>query len=163
SLELIEDASRRIEHRRSADLDARDMVMRGRALFNRPYSAGTLREAQEAFEGALDKDSGSIDAKIGIASVLLTTIANAWSTKREAAVRLSGQPRLGLPRDVRRVIVQNNFDRSCGRVGSVEDFEELDELATAVAVLDERMHSASKQIDAGHQGHSAVALVLMVA
>jgi hypothetical protein len=44
-----------------------------------------------------------------------------------------------------------------------EFIEELDELATAVAVLDERMHSTSKQIDAGHQDHSAVALVLMVA
>jgi hypothetical protein len=38
------------------------------------------------------------------------------------------------------VIVQNDLDRSCGRVGSVEDFEELDELATAMAVLDERVH-----------------------
>src|SRR5262245_26341548 len=36
--------------------------------------------------------------------------------KREAAVRLSGQPRPGLPRDVRRVIIQNDLDRSCGRV-----------------------------------------------
>src|SRR5262245_59186458 len=59
--------------------------------------------------------------------------------KREAAVRLSGQPRPGLPRDVRRVIIQNDLDRSCGRVSSVEDFEELDELATAMAVLDERV------------------------
>ena len=60
--------------------------------------------------------------------------------KRAAAVRLSGQPRLGLPRDVRRVIVQNDLDRSCGRVGSVEDIEEFDELATAMAVLDQRVH-----------------------
>lgn len=54
--------------------------------------------------------------------------------KREAAGRLSGQPRLGLLRGVRRVIVQNDLDCSCGWVGSVEDFEELDELATAMAV-----------------------------
>ena len=60
--------------------------------------------------------------------------------KREAAVRLNGQPRLGLPRDVRRVIVQNDLDRSCGRIGSVEDFEELNELATAMAVLDDGMN-----------------------
>jgi hypothetical protein len=31
--------------------------------------------------------------------------------KGEAAVRLSGQPGLGLPRDVRRVIVQDDLDR----------------------------------------------------
>ena len=76
---------------------------------------------------------------------------------------LSGQPRLGFPRDVRRVIVQNDLDRSCGRVGRVEDIEELDELPTAMAVLDQRVHRASKQIDAGHQGHRAVALILVVA
>src|SRR5215468_974029 len=70
--------------------------------------------------------------------------------KGEAAVRLSGQPGLGLPRDVRRVIVQNDLDRRCGWVGRVENFEELDELATAMAVLDERVHSTGKQIDAGH-------------
>jgi adenylate cyclase len=83
SLELIEDVGRRIEHQGLAYLDARDLVMRGRALFNRPYSVETLREAQEAYERALEKDSGLIDAKIGIASVLLTKMANAWSTSRE--------------------------------------------------------------------------------
>src|SRR5215813_14093584 len=31
-----------------------------------------------------------------------------------------------------------------------------------MAVLDERMHSTGNQIDAGHQGHRAVALVLVV-
>src|SRR6516225_6419827 len=70
--------------------------------------------------------------------------------KGEAAVRLSGQPGLGLPRDVRRMIVQNDLERRCGWVGRVENFEELDELATAMAVLDERVHSTGKQIDAGH-------------
>ena len=70
--------------------------------------------------------------------------------KGEAAVRLSGQPGLGLPRDVRRMIVQNDLDRRCGWVGRVENFEELDELATAMAVFDERVHSTGKQIDAGH-------------
>jgi adenylate cyclase len=83
SLELIEDVGRRMEHQRSADLDARDLIMRGRAFFNRPYSPQTLRDAQQAYERALEKDSGSIDAKVGIASVLLTKMANAWSTSRE--------------------------------------------------------------------------------
>src|SRR5215468_2174680 len=70
--------------------------------------------------------------------------------KGEAAVRLSGQPGLGLPRDMRRVIVQNDLDRRRGWVGRVENFEELDELATAMAIRDERVHSTGKQIDAGH-------------
>src|SRR5262249_24537896 len=40
---------------------------------------------------------------------------------------------------------------------------ELDELATAMAVLDERVHSTGKQIDVGHQGHRAVAFILVIA
>jgi TolB-like protein/class 3 adenylate cyclase len=82
-LKLIEDVGRRIERERPANLDAQDLIMRGRALFNRPFSAATLEAAQQAYEQALEKDSEAIDAKIGIASVLLTRIANAWSTAPE--------------------------------------------------------------------------------
>jgi adenylate cyclase len=53
--------------------------MYGRALFNRPYSVATFQEAQRAYEQALEKDPGLVDAKIGIASVLLSNMANAWS------------------------------------------------------------------------------------
>jgi tetratricopeptide (TPR) repeat protein len=53
--------------------------MYGRALFNRPYSVATFQEAQRSYEQALRKDPGLIDAKIGIASVLLSSMANAWS------------------------------------------------------------------------------------
>src|SRR6516165_8493355 len=64
--------------------------------------------------------------------------------KGEAAVRLSGQPGLGLPRDVRRVIVQNDLNRRCGWVGRVENFEELDELAELLRnVGDGRVQAAS--------------------
>jgi Tfp pilus assembly protein PilF len=61
-----------------ADPDARDLVMYGRALFNRPYSVATFQAAQRAYEQALEKDPGLVDAKIGIASVLLSNMANAW-------------------------------------------------------------------------------------
>jgi TolB-like protein/class 3 adenylate cyclase/Tfp pilus assembly protein PilF len=77
--ELLEDAGRRIERERMADPDARDLVMYGRALFNRPHSVASFQEAQRAYEQALEKDPGLVDAKIGIASVLLSNIANAWS------------------------------------------------------------------------------------
>jgi tetratricopeptide (TPR) repeat protein len=53
--------------------------MYGRALFNRPYSVATFQEAQRAYEQALEKDPGLVDARIGIASVLLSNMANAWS------------------------------------------------------------------------------------
>src|ERR1700741_1533868 len=55
------------------------LVMYGRALFNRTYSVANFQEAQPAYEQALEKDPGLVDAKIGIASVLLSKIANAWS------------------------------------------------------------------------------------
>jgi adenylate cyclase len=82
-LELLQDVGRRIERERPEDLNAQDLVMRGRALFNRPYSLSTLQEAQQTFERALQTDPGSNEAKIGIASALLTKIANAWSTTAE--------------------------------------------------------------------------------
>ena len=58
NVELLEDAGRRIERERMADPDARDLVMYGRALFNRPYSVATFQEAQRAYEQALEKDPG---------------------------------------------------------------------------------------------------------
>ena len=79
NVELVEDAGRRIERERMADPDASDLVMYGRALFHRPYSIANFQEAQQAYEQALEKDPGLVDAKIGIASVLLSKIANAWS------------------------------------------------------------------------------------
>src|SRR5215831_119773 len=78
NVELLEDAGRRIERERMANPDARDLVMYGRALFNRPYSVATFQEAQRAYEQALEKDPGLVDAKIGIAAVLLANMANAW-------------------------------------------------------------------------------------
>jgi hypothetical protein len=61
------------------------------------------------------------------------------------------------------VIVENDLDRRCGRVGCVEDFEELNELATAMDVLDERVPNTGNQSDTRRQGQRAVAPVLVVA
>jgi adenylate cyclase len=77
---LVDDVGQRIERERAADLNACDLIMRGRALFNRPHSATSLQYAQESYEQVLEKNSKSIDAKICIASVLLAKIANAWSS-----------------------------------------------------------------------------------
>jgi adenylate cyclase len=72
-LELVEAAGREIKQ--EGNPDARDLVMRGMAWFYRPVTEAHLREAQRAFEQVLDKDPGSLDARSGIASVLL----NSWS------------------------------------------------------------------------------------
>ena len=83
--------------------------------------------------------------------------------KGEAAFRLGGEPSLGLLGDVRRMIVEDQLDRRMARIGGVEELEEFNEFAAAVAVLDESVDLAGEQIDAGQQADRAVALVLVVA
>jgi adenylate cyclase len=74
-LELAEAVGRQIEREAPVNPDARDLVMRGWAWFYRPVSATQLQEAQRAFDQALAMDPESVDARAGIASVLL----NAWA------------------------------------------------------------------------------------
>jgi TolB-like protein len=71
NVELVRDAGRRIEQENPVDPDARDLVMRGWAWFYQPISKATLHNALQAFERALEIDPRSIDAKIGIAGVLI--------------------------------------------------------------------------------------------
>ena len=61
------------------------------------------------------------------------------------------------------MIVQDKVDRRVGRIGFVETLEERDELAAAMAVLDQGVNLAGHKVDAGQQGDRAVALVFMVA
>jgi adenylate cyclase len=82
NLELVEAVSRRLEQERAVDPDSRDEVMRGWAWYYRPMSKGAVQEARGAFERALEVDSHSIDAKIGIASVLVRKVAEGWSNDR---------------------------------------------------------------------------------
>src|SRR5439155_897365 len=55
---------------------ARDLVMRGWALYQRPLNEANRREALQAFERAQAIDPNLIDAKIGIAAVLAVNLAN---------------------------------------------------------------------------------------
>src|SRR3954453_13610224 len=73
-IELVQDASRRIEKERAVDPNARDLIMRGWAWWNKSDSAANQEEAQRAFERALEIDPDSIDARIGIAMVLVANI-----------------------------------------------------------------------------------------
>jgi class 3 adenylate cyclase/TolB-like protein/Tfp pilus assembly protein PilF len=82
-LQLLEVAGRRIEQDKPANLDARDLVMRGYALYLRPQSATNLQQAQQAFEQALAIDPESIDARTGIAMVLGELLATGSSKSRE--------------------------------------------------------------------------------
>ena len=45
------------------------------------------------------------------------------------------------------MIVEDQLDRSAGRIGGIEKLEEFDELAAAVAISDERVDLAGEQIN----------------
>jgi hypothetical protein len=55
------------------------------------------------------------------------------------------EPGFGFFRDVCGMIVEDQPDRGPGRIGGIEQLEEFDELAAAVAVLDERMDLACQR------------------
>jgi len=80
NLKLVEAAGGGIERERASDPDARDLVMRGWALYYRPYSRTNQQQALEAFERALEVDSQSVDARTGLASVLVSRISHDWSS-----------------------------------------------------------------------------------
>jgi adenylate cyclase len=77
--ELVRDAGRRIEEERAVDPQARDLVMHGWAWLHRPYSPANNQSAQRDFEHALEIDPGSVDARIGLATILLGNIGSGWS------------------------------------------------------------------------------------
>jgi adenylate cyclase len=80
NVELVRDSGPRIELERAADPDARDLVMRAWARYYRPFSEASVQEALRDFEHALEIDPQSIDARIGIATILLGKISVAWSS-----------------------------------------------------------------------------------
>jgi tetratricopeptide (TPR) repeat protein len=78
-LQLLEIAGRKIEQENPANLDARDLVLLGWAWYYRPISDTQYQRALTVFEQALELDSGSVDARLGIASVLVDLLARGWS------------------------------------------------------------------------------------
>jgi adenylate cyclase len=80
NIELLRDASRRIEHENAIDPDARDLVMRGWALWYGLQTPKTTQEASRAFERALEIDPRSAEARIGIARVLVGRVAGLWTS-----------------------------------------------------------------------------------
>jgi adenylate cyclase len=79
NLELVEAVGRRVEQERAVDPDAHDLVSRGWALFYRPRSGATLKEAQRAFEQTLALDPQAAEARIGLATVLVAAIIEGCS------------------------------------------------------------------------------------
>jgi TolB-like protein/tetratricopeptide (TPR) repeat protein len=90
-LKLVDAVGRRIDQDKPVNLDARDLVMRGWASFYRPESATNFQAAQRAFEQALEMDPESVDARVGIATILDAQLANGSSKSREQDTARSDQ------------------------------------------------------------------------
>ncbi|HJU15416.1 MAG TPA: tetratricopeptide repeat protein [Stellaceae bacterium] len=71
------------EPARTADPQARDLVMQGWAWCRRPYSVASWQEAGRAFAHALAIDPQSVDARIGLATVLGGRLAEGWGLSRQ--------------------------------------------------------------------------------
>jgi adenylate cyclase len=144
NLELVKDLGRRIDQERAVDPDARDLVMRGKAVSMRPQSAANRQEALRAFERALEIDPESIDAKIGIAGRLVAGMADGLNSSFEQDAARAEQLLLeALERDA-------NSAGAHERIGLLRRLQNrLDEskieLETAIA-LDRNYHSAYLQL-----------------
>src|SRR6516164_5288483 len=68
-----------IEDKEWVDPAARELITRGWALYYLPYTAVRWQEARRDFEQALELDSRSNEARIGLASILSTKLADGWS------------------------------------------------------------------------------------
>jgi adenylate cyclase len=79
SVKLNEDVNRRIEAMPQRDWTPDVLVMRGHAYNSRPTSEAHRHEAIRCYEQALDGDPDSIDARLGIAWVLIANIVDFWS------------------------------------------------------------------------------------
>jgi adenylate cyclase len=79
SVKLTEDVNRRIEALPPQVWTPYDLVVRGRAFAFRPLLAANRDDAMRCLEQALDGDPDSIEARLGIASVLINNAADGWS------------------------------------------------------------------------------------
>ncbi len=99
-LDPMERATLRLDRERAVDPDAHDFVMRGWAWYYRPYSTATWQEARRDFERALELDSDSIEARIGLATILGGKLAEGWTPSlQQDAARAEKLLRDALERD----------------------------------------------------------------
>jgi adenylate cyclase len=68
-----------IEDEERVDPAARELITRGRALYYSPYTPVRWQEARHDFARALELDSRSSEARIGLAATLSTKLAEGWS------------------------------------------------------------------------------------
>jgi TolB-like protein/Flp pilus assembly protein TadD len=91
NLELVEAAGARIEREKAVDPAAADLVMRGWALWFRPFSLVARQEAVRAFDQAARLDPNSVGAKLGTASILTANVGLGTSpSPKEDSARAEG-------------------------------------------------------------------------
>lgn|SRR5215467_11019510 len=69
----------RVDDKELADPAVRGAIMRGWAFYYLPYTPARWQEASREFEHAFEMDQGSSAARIGLASILSTRLADGWS------------------------------------------------------------------------------------
>jgi len=132
-LELVDTVGHWIEQEKAADPNARDLIMRGWAVYHRRYSAASLQEARQLFERAIELDTGSVDARIGIARVLAANVVEGRSsTPQQDAARAEQLLREALERDPNRSMAHE----AMGIVHRAQNrlTEAVIELETAIAL-----------------------------
>ena len=67
------------EEREQLDPTVRNLIMRGWELYYLPYSTVRWQDARRNFERAFELDPRSTEARIGLASILSTKLADGWS------------------------------------------------------------------------------------
>jgi adenylate cyclase len=80
NLELVRDAGPRIEREKAANPDARDVVMRAWALWYGPGYPANAKQTLREFERALEIDPRSVDAKLGVARMLVGIVGDGLSS-----------------------------------------------------------------------------------
>jgi adenylate cyclase len=78
-IELVNAEAQRSLHDRPRNPDAVDLMMRGLALLNQPYTKANRYEARDLFEQALALDPANADALAGVASVDSSAYSSGWS------------------------------------------------------------------------------------
>jgi tetratricopeptide (TPR) repeat protein len=68
-----------IDDKELLDPAVRELISRGWALYHLPYTSVRWQEARRDFEQAFEMDSRSSEARIGLASILSTKLADGWS------------------------------------------------------------------------------------
>jgi TolB-like protein/Flp pilus assembly protein TadD len=77
-LNVVDAEARRSERERPHSADAADLVMRARAIANRPSSAANMIGARQLYEQALTVEPDNIDALAGVATTLVFEALNGY-------------------------------------------------------------------------------------